>query len=344
MTSANLSITPQMAASVLKLGGLVALPTETVYGLGANALDARAVAKIFAAKERPFFDPLIVHLADVSWWPRVALDFPPMAELLAKKFWPGPLTMILPKVAAIPDIVTSGLASVAVRVPDHDLTREVLRLADVPVAAPSANLFGSLSPTTADHVCKQLGNRVDLILDGGPCRVGVESTILQFHGDGVHCLRPGGVPLEAIEEVIGRVERATSLPLTNKNPIAPGMLASHYAPRTPLRIVHQIPIEPPPETGLLTLQPPDRDGGFAKIEALSKQGDLIEAASQFFQALHRLDQANLALILATPFPQNGLGLALNDRLQRASNSNQFELRTVADSELAQANRKIPPAR
>ncbi|MBC8117446.1 MAG: threonylcarbamoyl-AMP synthase [Candidatus Saccharimonas sp.] len=319
MSATELSITPQMAASVLKLGGLVALPTETVYGLGANALDARAVARIFAAKERPFFDPLIVHLADVSWWPRVVLDFPPVAERLAKQFWPGPLTLVLPKNAAIPDIVTAGIPSVAIRVPDHPLTREVLRLADVPVAAPSANPFGRLSPTTAEHVRQQLGDRVDLILDGGPCRVGVESTILQLHGDEVVCLRPGGVPLEEIESLIGPVGRFASRDYDDEHPVAPGMLASHYAPRTKLTIVEEVPVSPPsPRTGLLLLQPSDRASGYAQVETLSRNGDLIEAASNFFQALHRLDQTELSVILATPFPDEGLGIALNDRLRRAA--------------------------
>ena len=319
MPSTEFTISLQSAADVLKLGGLVALPTETVYGLGANALDARAVARIFAAKERPFFDPLIVHLADVSWWPRVVLDFPPVAELLAKHFWPGPLTLVLPKVAAIPDIVTSGMPSVAIRVPDHDLTREILRRADVPVAAPSANPFGRLSPTTAEHVRQQLGDRVDLILDGGPCRVGVESTILQFHGDEVVCLRPGGVPLEAIENLIGPVGRLTPRDSDEQRPAAPGMLASHYAPHTKLMIVEEVPAAPPSSrTGLLILQPSDRTRGYAQVEVLSRNGDLIEAASNFFQALHRLDQAGLDAILATPFPETGLGLALNDRLKRAA--------------------------
>src|SRR5579871_1590015 len=215
------------AAETLKRGGLVAIPTETVYGLAANALDVRAVAKIFAAKDRPFFDPLIVHLAELSWWPRVATEFPPMARKLAERFWPGPLTLILPKSDSIPDLVTSGMSTVGVRVPDHPLTRELLRLADVPAAAPSANPFGRLSPTTAEHVRRQLGDRVDFILDGGPCRVGVESTIVHVEGDVATLLRPGGVPLEEIEAVIGPVHLSASSP--QNAPAAPGMLDGHYA-------------------------------------------------------------------------------------------------------------------
>ena len=202
----NVVISVEHAASILRAGGLVALPTETVYGLAANALDPVAVAKIFAAKERPFFDPLIVHLAELSWLPKVASEFPPIAQKLAKRFWPGPLTLVLPKTDAVPDLVTSGLPNVAVRIPDHELTRKVLRLADVPVAAPSANPFGRLSPTTAEHVRRQLGDRVDAILDGGPCRVGVESTILKIDGNRATLLRLGGAPIEEIESLIGPIE------------------------------------------------------------------------------------------------------------------------------------------
>jgi L-threonylcarbamoyladenylate synthase len=307
------------AAKILRSGGLVALPTETVYGLGANALDPVAVAKIFAAKERPFFDPLIVHLAEMSWWPRVASEFPPLATKLAERFWPGPLTLIVPKSPAVPDIVTSGLPCVAVRVPDHALSLQVLRIADVPVAAPSANLFGRLSPTTAEHVRKQLGNRVDAVLDGGPCRVGVESTILQIEGDQVTLLRPGGTPLEEIEAVIGPVQRA--IENATERPAAPGMLASHYAPRTPLTLADAIPSSTDRRrTGLLVLRDAVglRKRGFAAVEVLSPAGDLVIAAANFFQALHRLDAAGLDEIVAVRFPDEGLGRALNDRLRRAA--------------------------
>jgi L-threonylcarbamoyladenylate synthase len=307
----------QQAAATLQAGGLVAIPTETVYGLAANALNAQAVAKIFAAKERPFFDPLIVHLAEESWWPRVVSDFPPIARKLAAKFWPGPLTMILPKASAVPPLVTSGLMTVGVRVPDHPLAQKLLRLADLPVAAPSANPFGRLSPTTADHVRDQLGNRVEMILDGGPCRVGVESTIVQIQGDVVTLLRPGGVPLEEIEAVIGRVQQPAKG--SQQNPLAPGMLDSHYAPRTPLKIVDQLPLTAPARrTGILTLSTTEESTSYTITEVLSQRGNLIEAAANFFQALHRLDQAQLDLILATPFPDEGLGRALNDRLRRAA--------------------------
>lgn len=310
-------ISVERAAEVLLQGGLVALPTETVYGLGANALNPVAVARIFAAKERPFFDPLIVHLADIDWWPRVASEFPPAARRLAERFWPGPLTLILPKVDGVPDLVTSGLPSVAVRVPDHPLTRQVLRLANVPVAAPSANPFGRLSPTTAEHVRQQLGDRVDAILDGGPCRVGVESTILRVEGDQVTQLRPGGIPLEEIESLVGPVEHGAGQ--LSEKPAAPGMLASHYAPRTPLVVVREIPtVLPWRRTGLLVLSVDKMPPGFAAVEVLSGTGDLVVAAANFFQALHRLDAAGLDGIVAVRFPDQGLGRALNDRLQRAA--------------------------
>ena len=314
--STNFIVTIERAAEILRQGGLVALPTETVYGLGANALDPIAVARIFAAKERPFFDPLIVHVPDIDWMPRIVSEFPPVAVQLAERFWPGPLTLVLPKVTAIPDLVTSGLPNVGVRIPDHDLTRQVLRLANVPVAAPSANPFGRLSPTTAEHVHRQLGHRVDAILDGGPCRVGIESTILQINEDGVTFLRPGGSALEEIEALIGNVNHPVST--VSESPIAPGMLASHYAPRTPLTIVNEIPSTvDSTRLGLLALCHVGLSHQFAQVEVLSPTGDLVTAAANFFQALHRLDAAGLDEIIAVRFPETGLGKALNDRLQRA---------------------------
>jgi L-threonylcarbamoyladenylate synthase len=311
----------EAAARIIRSGGLVAIPTETVYGLAANALDPQAVARIFAAKERPFFDPLIVHLADVSWWPRVVAEFPPMARELAARFWPGPLTLILPKSTAIPDLVTSGMPTVGIRVPDHPLTRELLKRADLPLAAPSANPFGRLSPTTADHVRQQLAGRVDLILDGGPCRVGVESTILAIADGAATLLRPGGVPIEEIEAIIGAVNRPEIS--STKQPAAPGMLDSHYAPRTKLRIVDSIPALSATTRAGLLLPSSVNDtplSGYTAVEVLSKTGSLVEAAAHFFQALHRLDQAQLDVIHALPFPDQGLGRALNDRLRRAAHS------------------------
>lgn len=308
----------ELAAEILRRGGTVALPTETVYGLGANALDPNAVAKIFAAKQRPFFDPLIVHLAHMDWIPRVASEFPPVAHRLAEAFWPGPLTLVVPKAADVPDLVTSGLPSVGLRIPDHPLTRQVLELANVPIAAPSANPFGRLSPTTAEHVQQQLGNRIDAILDGGPCRVGVESTIVQVEGDQLTLLRPGGIPLEAIERLVGRVKPQPSA-TPSERPAAPGMLASHYAPRTPLAIGSEIPAEPMwKRAGLLAFTSPTDSSRYEIVEILSPNGDLTAAAANFFQALHRLDAAGLDGIFAQSLPDDGLGRALNDRLRRAA--------------------------
>ncbi len=314
--SPNAFVTIERAAAFLRAGGLVALPTETVYGLGGNALDPVAVARIFAAKERPFFDPLIVHIPDIDWMPRVVSEFPQVAVQLAERFWPGPLTLVLPKVKSIPDLVTSGLPNVGVRIPDHNLTRQVLRLANVPVAAPSANPFGRLSPTTAEHVQAQLGDRIDAILDGGPCRVGIESTILQIVDNEVTLLRPGGISLEEIEALIGNVHHPVST--ASDSPIAPGMLASHYAPQTPLTIVDKVPLSVESDRmGLLVLRNDATSPQFAQIEELSPTGDLVVAAANFFQALHRMDAAGLHEIIAVRFPDSGLGRALNDRLKRA---------------------------
>lgn len=309
----------ERAACLLREGRLVAFATETVYGLGANALDAHAVARVFEAKGRPHFDPLIVHLADASWLARVASEVPDRARELAHRFWPGPLTLVLPKAEAVPDLVTAGLPTVAVRVPDHPLARELLRRADIPVAAPSANLFGRLSPTSAEHVAEQLSDRIDYILDGGPCRVGVESTVLSLAGDTPTLLRPGGLPLEDLEAVIGPVAH----PDPSQHPSAaaqpsPGMLPRHYAPRTPVEIGHAADFRPGGRrVGLLTLALKEFTG-FTAVEALSATGDLTQAAANFFAALRRLDAQSLDLILAEPFPEHGLGRALNDRLRRAA--------------------------
>ena len=310
------------AAAVLRAGGLVALPTETVYGLGANALDPRAVARIFAAKRRPAFDPLIVHVATLDDWSRVASAMPPQALALARRFWPGPLTLVLPKLPAIPDIVTSGLPTVGVRVPDHALMRAVLERAGCPVAAPSANRFGRLSPTRAAHVVEQLGDDIDLVLDGGPCAVGVESTIVRPDADGVTVLRLGGLPVEQIEAVAGPVRIAAHESPTA--PEAPGMLPQHYAPRTPITLVATGAVPaPPPDAcwGLLALRADAASpagGAWAAAEYLTDDGDLVTAASRLFDALHRLDALGLERIVAVAFPDEGLGRAINDRLRRAA--------------------------
>jgi L-threonylcarbamoyladenylate synthase len=304
-----------LAARLLREGGLVAFGTETVYGLGANAFDPRAVARVFQAKSRPRFDPLIVHVPDRGGVAEVADAFSETAARLADAFWPGPLTVVVPKRASVPDLVTAGRATVGVRVPAPEMTRRLIAEAGVPVAAPSANPFGRISPTTAAHVAEQLGEAVDYILDCGPCQVGVESTVVDVTEDVPVLLRPGGVTLEALEGVVGTVRLVTEAEDGPQR--APGMLSRHYSPRTPLVIVERTAAGTARE-GLLTFRPQPSAAGYGRTEVLSKAGDLAEAAANFFAALRRLDAAGLERIVAVPFPEEGLGRALNDRLRRAA--------------------------
>jgi len=320
--SALLTQDVSAAAQALRAGKLVAFATETVYGLGASALDETAVAGIFEAKGRPKFDPLIVHVADVAMARPYVAEWPDTAALLAQRFWPGPLTLVLPKQPVISDLVTSGLPTVGIRIPDHRVARDLIRQAGVPVAAPSANRFGCISPTTAAHVAEQLGDRIDVILDGGPCRVGVESTILLLAGETPTVLRLGGVTVEEIEEAIGPVAVSTGHGTDERSetsPLAPGMLKKHYAPSSRLQLCDDIAAVPDgPRQGLLTLTPPPDASRFDAVEVLSESGDLREAAAGFFAALRRLDARNLSTIWAVRFPEEGLGRALNDRLERAA--------------------------
>ncbi len=307
----------ERAAAVLRDGGLVAFPTETVYGLGACAFDARAVARVFEVKARPVFDPLIVHLHDAVELPRVvdAAEDPRVARLAAR-FWPGPLTLVLPRRPGVPDIVTAGLDTVGVRVPAHPAARALLHAAG-PLAAPSANPFGYVSPTTAAHVAERLGGHVDLVLDGGPCTVGVESTIVSLAGDAAVLLRPGGVPLEELEAELGR---PVALAERGSRPVAPGQLDRHYATRTPLRVLDGPAADAPPggqRVGLLAFGPTSARG-YAAVEVLAPDGRLATAAAQLFAALRRLDALPLDAIHAEPCPPEGLGLAIRDRLRRAA--------------------------
>jgi L-threonylcarbamoyladenylate synthase len=309
------------AAAILRDGGLVAFATETVYGLGADALNPQAVARVFEVKQRPNFDPLIVHVADIAQLGSLVKQMTPVGEQLAAAFWPGPLTLVLEKENIVPDLVTAGLPTVAVRIPAHSLALELLRTANIPVAAPSANPFGRISPTTAAHVAEQLGEQIDYILDGGPALVGLESTVLQPTADVPLLLRPGGLPLEEIEAVIGEV----SIPDPDARPElsaqqSPGRLPKHYAPRTPL-IIQSSDVKIVTEgtrIGLLAFSTPADISDYSAIEVLSPTADLNEAAAHFFAALRRLDAAGLDLIIAEPFPDKGLGRALNDRLRRAA--------------------------
>lgn len=311
------------AADLLRKGEVVAIPTETVYGLAANAYNEAAVLKIFQAKERPAFDPLIVHVHSLEQVMEVVsfLDLDrgnirAEAEALMKQFWPGPLTLVLPKTDRVPDLVTSGLNTVAVRMPAHPMALELLRSLEFPLAAPSANPFGYVSPTTAQHVADQLGGRIPYILDGGPCTVGVESTIIGWESDTGHWVlyRPGGTPVAEIEAVIGSVGMAKKSVL----PASPGMLESHYAPRKPVHIGDV--------KSLLKQYAGQRVAVIAfteahdawRTEVLSPNGDIAEAARHLFAALRALDASDADVILAEIFPQEGLGAAINDRLRRAS--------------------------
>ncbi|HEY9086148.1 MAG TPA: L-threonylcarbamoyladenylate synthase [Candidatus Tyrphobacter sp.] len=311
------SATPQTvrrAAELLRNGGVVAFPTETVYGLGADAFDAQAVARIFEIKRRPLFDPLIVHVAGEEMLARVVRDVSARARMLVERFWPGPLTLVFERSDAVPLLVTAGLATVAVRMPAHPVALALLHEARVPIAAPSANAFGALSPTRADRVARTLGERVDLILDGGPTPLGIESTILRLEPFPA-LLRPGALPVEEIEALIGPVERTVR---GEHAPSWPGRLPQHYAPATPLRVIapENVPITQRARAGFLGMSRSPE--GYGAVRLLSSAGDLREAAARLFEALHELDDLGLERIDAEPVPQEGLGLAIADRLQRAS--------------------------
>ena len=310
----------RLAADIIRTGGLVAFPTETVYGLGSDALNPIAAAKVFEAKQRPHFDPLIVHLADRSMLGTVASSVSPPASRLIDAFWPGPLTLVLPKRPDVPDLVTAGLPTVAVRMPNHPVAQALIREAQTPIAAPSANPFGYVSPTTAQHVYDGLGDTVDLILDGGPCSVGVESTIVSLTGTVPQLLRPGSLSLEDIQAVIGRVERAASSAETEH---MPGQSARHYATRTPVIILPAPEAWPSPSgnerVGLLAMSTPRHaTNRFSSVEVLSPSGDLREAARHLFATLRKLDELGLDRLYAEPCEEVGLGLAIMDRLRRCA--------------------------
>ncbi|WP_437184981.1 L-threonylcarbamoyladenylate synthase [Planctomicrobium sp. SH668] len=308
------------ASLKLKEGGLVAFATETVYGLGGNALDVAAVSRIFSAKQRPHFDPLIVHLSDAADVSLVVQEVPELAHRLMTKFWPGPLTLVLPKKECVPDLVTAGLPSVAVRVPDHPVARELIRLSGVPVAAPSANPFGRISPTTSKHVLDYLSEEIDMVLDGGPCRIGVESTVLLVAPNQTPILlRHGGLSVEDIENEIGPIDHLSSRESEGGAQIAPGRLLKHYAPRKPLQIIDHWGQAPTgPNVAAMSFGPLDNSHEFGCLEILSLSSSLTEAAANFFAALRRLDDSQAQRIVATRFPEHGLGAALNDRLSRAA--------------------------
>jgi L-threonylcarbamoyladenylate synthase len=301
----------ETAARCLAAGGLAAFPTETVYGLGADATNGEVVARLYAAKGRPAFNPLIAHVADKAAAERLG-SFNAQAERLAKTFWPGPLTLVLPARADCPvsDLARAGLDSVAVRVPAHPVAQALLKALGKPVVAPSANRSGHVSPTSAAHVLADLRGRIDLVIDGGPCQVGVESTIVACL-DEPALLRPGGLPREALEQALGYPLRDAAP--TGEAPLAPGMLSSHYAPRT--RLLLDAEAARPGEALLAFGAAPATQG---PILNLSPRGDLIEAAANLFSHLRALDAAGLSAIAVMPIPREGLGEAINDRLQRAA--------------------------
>jgi L-threonylcarbamoyladenylate synthase len=300
------------AARALVRGEIVAFPTETVYGLGANARDGHAVTKVFAAKDRPRFNPLIVHVSDIAAAETYA-TFDETARKLAKAFWPGPLSLVLPKrpASGIADLVTAGLDTIALRVPNHAIAQALLKASQLPVAAPSANRSGRISPTTAEHVAAELGDLPAMILDGGPCARGLESTVVRVTGETPVLLRLGAVPRQEIETVLGH-----PVALADEDaPIAsPGQLERHYAPNTPLRLDAT---EVEPDEALLAFGPEEPQGSLTTIN-LSAAADLAEAATKLFAGLRMLDQSGASRIAVMPIPDQGLGEAINDRLRRAA--------------------------
>lgn len=300
------------AVSLLRQGELVAFPTETVYGLGGDATSEAAVAAIFAAKERPQFNPLIVHVPDLAAAETLAA-FDGKARRIARKFWPGPLTLVLKRAQDCPValLACAGLDTLALRVPAHPLAQKLLRAAGLPLAAPSANRSGHVSPTTSAHVMEELGGRIAAVLDGGPCPIGIESTILDLSGEKPLLLRPGGAALEELEKILGRpIARAQG----GAQPRAPGMLERHYAPSLPLRL-NAAGVA---KTEALIAFGPEPLLGAARCISLSPTGDLQEAASRLFAALRALDNPAFSAIAVMPIPEWGLGLAINDRLARAA--------------------------
>ncbi len=312
----------QQAKQLLEKGELVAIPTETVYGLAGNALDPSAVAKIFLVKDRPSFDPLIVHVSSLKAAHSFVAEIPRQAEQLVRRFWPGPLTLLLAKKEIIPDLVTAGLDRVGIRCPDHPLTQALLEQITFPLAAPSANPFGYVSPTSAQHVQDQLGEKISYILDGGRCRIGIESTIVGWEDQQPVIYRLGGVSLEQIESVIGKVNvRAHS----TSQPQAPGQLKSHYAPRKKFllgdiqELAKKYPVD---RCGILFFQNNVTGISSDFHLILSSSGDLNEAARNLFFMLRQFDNMNIDIVLAEEVPNVGLGRAINDRLRRAASDNQ----------------------
>lgn len=322
-----------IAKQNLENGNLVAIPTETVYGLAANAFDVKAVAKIFEAKNRPTFDPLIIHTDSIDKIKKWTTDFPSWAEQLGSQFWAGALTLLLPRKAIIPDLVTSGLPHAAIRIPNHTLTLELLKSLEFPLAAPSANPFGYISPTMAQHVFEQLGEKVSYILDGGSCEIGVESTIIGEENGKLTVFRKGGIAIEELEKVVGKLivkEHSNSNPHQKQEHVkvaSSGMLLSHYAPKIKMRLgnIEQMINEyeankeiKNEEIGILSFQKKYSQIPQKNQFILSKEGSFSEAAQHLFSYMRELDKLNIKVILAELLPEKELGRAVNDRLRRAA--------------------------
>lgn len=317
------------AAGILRDGGLLAIPTETVYGLGANALNAEAVSHIFEVKGRPQDNPLIVHITGAQWLPRYCLDVPPLAYVLARKFWPGPLTMILKRKSVIPDTVTAGLDTVGVRCPNHLMTLAIMREAGVPIAAPSANLSGRPSCTTAQEVVEDLDGKVSGIVDGGPCTVGLESTILDLTCNPPRLLRPGGLPVEALERIIGPIDidkGVTSELEEDEQPRAPGMKYRHYAPKAPVIVVTGTPAKSAkliaqkasPNSGVICFDEFARLFSVQKVRSLGPIAEKNIQAQRLFKILRSFDNSSVTEIYAQCPDNRGLGLAIGNRLKKAA--------------------------
>jgi L-threonylcarbamoyladenylate synthase len=308
----------QKAAQLLIDNQLVAIPTETVYGLAGNIFSEKAIKNIFYTKKRPFFNPLIVHIPAAASLDDIVTHIPEKAKLLAAAFWPGSMTLVLKKHKNIPDIITAGKDTVAVRVPNHPITLDLLKQLPFPLAAPSANPFGCISPTTPEHVARYFENDIKMVLDGGSCANGIESTIIGFENDEPIIYRLGALPLEDIEAVVGKMEIKNK---KEENPDAPGMLARHYAPKTSTFLVKDVAAEVKKHSGkkigVLVFKSALGDENITEI-VLSKEGSMKEAASKLYAAMHKLDGENLDIIIAERFPDFGLGNSINDRLQRAT--------------------------
>jgi L-threonylcarbamoyladenylate synthase len=307
------------AKLLLEKDEIIAIPTETVYGLAGNIYSETAIKKIFSTKKRPFYNPLIVHISSINVLQDIAINIPEKALLLAAKFWPGSLTLVLQKNDSIPDLITAGKNTVAIRVPNHELTLNLLKSLRFPLAAPSANPFGQISPTTAQHVAEYFSEEIPMVLDGGNCSNGIESTIIGFENNKAILLRLGSIAVEEIEVVIGKI---TIKNQEENAPLAPGMLSRHYAPKTKTVLVDNIlaAIEEnlDKKIGLLLFKDAIYHEAVLTSEILSENGDLKTAASNLYAAMHTLDKQNLEIIIAQRFPENNLGNSINDRLQRAT--------------------------